>query len=65
MRSSGDPAARCESGWTCEVREFDDLPPDWRQRIDESVDAAPPLTDRQRERLEMLFRGGDAEAGDA
>jgi hypothetical protein len=47
------------------MREFDDLPPDWRQRIDESVDAAPPLTPRQRERLELLFRGGEPKAGDA
>jgi hypothetical protein len=47
------------------MRDFDDLPPEWQQRIDDSVDRAPPLTDRQRERLEMLFRGGAEEAGDA
>lgn len=46
------------------MRDFDDLPPDWRERINESVDAAPPLTDRQRERLQLLLRA-EPEAGDA
>ena len=44
------------------MRDFEDLPPDWQQRITESVEAAPPLTDRRRERLQLLFRGGEAEA---
>jgi hypothetical protein len=44
------------------MRDFEDLPPDWQQGINESVDAAPPLSDRQRERLQLLLRGGELEA---
>jgi len=39
------------------TREFADLPPDWQSRISEMVEAAPQLTDDQRQRLQLLFRG--------
>lgn len=38
-----------------------DLPPDQQAKIRELVDTATPLTDRQRERLELLFRQAEAD----
>jgi hypothetical protein len=35
---------------------FEDLPPEQQARIRELVEQAPPLTDRKRERLQLLFR---------
>jgi hypothetical protein len=47
------------------MREYEDLPPDWRQRIRDSVDAAPQFSERQRERLQLLLRGAAPEVDDA
>jgi hypothetical protein len=41
-----------------------DLPDDQRQAIERLVEKAPELTDRQRERLQLLFRQAEAEAGE-
>jgi hypothetical protein len=41
-----------------------DLPDDEQARIRALADAAPELTDRQRERLQLLFRQADVQAGD-
>jgi len=41
---------------------LEDLPPEQQKKIRELVAKAPPLTDRQRARLELLFRGaGEAD----
>lgn len=40
-----------------------DLPDDQRQAIKQLVEQAPEISDRRRERLQLLFR--QAEAGDA
>jgi hypothetical protein len=45
------------------TKPFEDLPPDEQAKIRELVATAPPLSTRQRERLEMLFRQPQAEAG--
>jgi hypothetical protein len=34
------------------------LSPETREAVQRSVDAAPPLMDRQRARLQQLFRSG-------
>ena len=39
------------------MRDLDDLPDDQQAAIAELVDAAPPLSERQRERLALLLRG--------
>ena len=38
-----------------------DLPPEQQAKIRALVDKAPELSDRQRERLQLLFRNGQAE----
>ena len=43
--------------------QLEDLPPEQQAKIRELADAAVPLTDRQRERLQLLLR--QAEVGDA
>jgi len=40
-----------------------DLPPEQQAKIRALVEQAPPISDRQRERLQLLFRGGEPEAG--
>jgi hypothetical protein len=40
------------------TKRLEDLPADQQRRIKEIVAAAPPLSDRQRARLELLFRNG-------
>jgi hypothetical protein len=35
---------------------LEDLPAEQQARIRELVDAAPPLSDEQKQRLELLFR---------
>jgi hypothetical protein len=40
------------------------LPPDQQARITAVVAAAPELSDRQRQRLELMFRATTGEAGD-
>jgi hypothetical protein len=44
---------------------LEDLPPKQQARIRELVEQAQPLTDHQRERLQMLFRQPQPEADDA
>jgi hypothetical protein len=40
------------------TKRLEDLPADQQRRIQEIVATAPPLSDRQRARLELLFRNG-------
>jgi hypothetical protein len=40
------------------TKRLEDLPPNQQAKIREIVTAAPPLSDRQRARLELLFRAG-------
>jgi hypothetical protein len=47
------------------MRPLADLPPAWQAKIAELVATAPPLSPRQKERLELLFRGGDDAGEDA
>jgi hypothetical protein len=47
------------------MRPLADLPPEWQAKIAELVATAPPLSSRQKERLELLFRGGDDASEDA
>jgi hypothetical protein len=42
---------------------LEDLPPKQQAKIRELVEKAPPLTDRRRARLEMLFRGAGEATG--
>ena len=39
------------------MRPFEDLPPNWQNRIRASTAKAPPLSTRQRERVQGLLRG--------
>jgi hypothetical protein len=41
------------------VRAFEDLPRDWQDRIRALAAQAPPLSTRQRERLQILFSAAD------
>jgi hypothetical protein len=47
------------------MRPLADLPAEWQAKIAELVATAPPLSPRQKERLELLFRGGDHTGEDA
>jgi hypothetical protein len=44
---------------------LEDLPPEQQAKIRALADTAPPLGDRSRERLQLLFRQAEPEAGDA
>ena len=44
---------------------LEDQPPEQQAQIRALAENAPPLTDRQRERLQLLFRGGEAQAEQA
>jgi hypothetical protein len=41
------------------MRWLEELPREQQDAIRRDVDMAPPLTDRQRERLQLLFRARD------
>ena len=41
------------------MRDFEDLPREWQDRIRANTAQAPPLSTRQRERLQTLLRGAD------
>jgi hypothetical protein len=45
------------------VPTFDELSPEMREYIDAIVAEAPPLTQRQQQRLSMLFQPGIAKRG--
>lgn len=41
------------------MRAFEELPPDWQERIRALAAQAPPLSTRQRERVQILFSAVD------